>query len=83
MYQVIIPKSIQKQIEKIDNKIRVKIQFSLIQLSIDPFTGKRLEGELKGLWSYRISQYRILYEIKNKELLVWIFKVGHRKDVYK
>ncbi len=83
MYQVIIPKSIQKQIEKIDNKIEVKIQFSLIQLAINPYIGKKLGGELKGLWSYRISQYRILYEIKNKELLVWIFNVGHRKDVYK
>jgi mRNA interferase RelE/StbE len=34
---------------------------------------------------YRIRQgnYRILYTIEDAELLIWVVKVGHRRDVYR
>ena len=44
--------------------------------------GKRLKGELFGLWRYRVGDYRILCQIKDGELLVLVVGVGHRKDVY-
>ncbi|MBK8549808.1 MAG: type II toxin-antitoxin system RelE/ParE family toxin [Ignavibacteria bacterium] len=40
--------------------------------------------ELYGVtYRLRVGNYRILYEIVNKELLLIIFKAGHRKDIYK
>jgi mRNA interferase RelE/StbE len=57
---------------------------------------KRIEGlrdeprppgaeKLSGREKYRIRQgvYRILYEIRNNELLVVVVKIGHRRDVYR
>ncbi|RJX20785.1 MAG: type II toxin-antitoxin system RelE/ParE family toxin [Desulforudis sp.] len=34
---------------------------------------------------YRVRQgvYRIIYEIKNEELVIIVVKVGHRREVYK
>ena len=45
--------------------------------------GKSLAGNLSGLWRYRVGDYRILCEICDKELVVYVFAVGHRKNIYK
>jgi mRNA interferase RelE/StbE len=41
--------------------------------------------KLTGQEKYRVrrGQYRIIYSIQDKELTVWVVKVGHRKDVYR
>ena len=81
-YQIIIAGSAQKQIEKLNNVFQTKIRYALLQLADDPYIGKKLEGEYKGLWSYRVWPYRILYKIRKRELVVWVLKVGHRQGVY-
>ena len=35
-----------------------------------------------GLWRIRSGKYRIVYQVREKELVVLVVKVGHRKDVY-
>ena len=45
-------------------------------------TGKPLHGELTGLWRYRIGNYRVICQIIDKEIVVLVVKVGHRKNVY-
>ena len=44
--------------------------------------GKGLKADLAGLWRYRVGDYRILCQIRDKELLVLVVAVGHRRDVY-
>ena len=44
--------------------------------------GKGLKADLAGLWRYRVGDYRVLCQIKDRELLVLVVAVGHRKDVY-
>jgi mRNA interferase RelE/StbE len=44
--------------------------------------GKGLKADLAGLWRYRVGDYRILCQIKDRELLVLVVAVGHRKNVY-
>lgn len=49
----------------------------------DPRTfGKPLKGDLKGLWRYRVADYRLICSIQDQRLLVLVLKVGHRRDVY-
>ena len=45
--------------------------------------GKSLKADLAGLWRYRVGDYRILCLVKDRELLVLVVSVGHRKDVYR
>ena len=58
--------------------------FTLIEevIAKDPYSGKKLRGKYSGLFSYRFSDYRIIYEIKQKKLLVVVLRVRHRKNVY-
>ena len=44
--------------------------------------GKGLRADLAGLWRYRVGAYRILCQIKDRELIVLVVSVGHRKNIY-
>lgn len=43
---------------------------------------KGLKADPSGLWRYQVGDYRILCQIKDRELLVLVVAVGHRRDVY-
>lgn len=44
--------------------------------------GKPLTGNLKGLWSYRTGDFRIIYQIQKLSRIVFVITIGHRKGVY-
>lgn len=35
------------------------------------------------LWRLRVGDYRIIYEIQDKEVIVLVLRIGHRKGVYR
>ena len=82
-YQIVLPRRIKKKLDKIEIKHYEKILSALEVLSNDPYLGKRLKGELKSYYSYRVWSYRIIYEIKKKELVILIIRIGYRSEVYK
>jgi mRNA interferase RelE/StbE len=49
-------------------------------LKTDPYIGKPLRGDWKGVYSLRTGRYRILYSIKGTT--VELLSVGHRKHIY-
>jgi mRNA interferase RelE/StbE len=42
--------------------------------------GKPLRATLKGYWKLRVGDYRVVYEIRGQEVIV--FAVCHRRHVY-
>lgn len=50
-------------------------------LANQPPLGKSLVGPLKGKWSLRVGDYRILYEFFETRLVV--LTINHRREVYK
>jgi len=44
--------------------------------------GKALLGDLKGLWRYRVGDYRIVAKIEDDKFIVLVVTVGHRREVY-
>lgn len=45
--------------------------------------GKALKNELKGMWRYRIGEYRLICVIDNNTLVITALNIGHRKEIYK
>jgi mRNA interferase RelE/StbE len=45
--------------------------------------GRPLQGEKRGLWRYRVGDYRLICDIQEKRITVMVLQVGHRKDVYR
>ncbi len=84
MHKVVWKDKASKQLAKIDRtmakKIKDKVKSYLAQ---DPVNrGEPLSYEYQGLYRYRFSDYRVIYEVKEKELLIFVVKVAHRKEVY-
>lgn len=76
----------QKSFEKLDFPIQRRIQKFLRERVLKAASprewGKALTGDLSGFWSYRVGEYRLLCKIEDKELLILVVHVAHRKDVY-
>jgi len=69
-----------KNIKVLDREVQVRILRGINILKTNPYVGKPLRGEWKGIYSLRIGDYRVLYQIKKNE--VFLLVVGHRKRVY-
>ena len=46
-----------------------------------PPGARKLEGH-EGLWRVRSGDYRIVYQIENRKLLVLVVRIGNRREVY-
>ena len=82
-YEIYFKESVEKDFLKIPKKDIQKILSRIESLANDP----RPPGyeKLSGQEKYRIRQglYRLIYSVQDKELTVWVVKVGHQKDVYR
>lgn len=82
-YKILFKRSVEKDFRSIPKKDLKKILDRTEMLTEDPRPSgsERLTGKER----YRVRQglYRIVYSIQDNELTVWVFKVGHRKDVYR
>jgi len=44
--------------------------------------GQALKGDLGNYWKYRVGDYRIITQIKDKDLIILALELGNRKDIY-
>jgi mRNA interferase RelE/StbE len=82
-WQLRFSEKAQKDLNAINPEKRKRILTALTIISNDPLSGKKMQGDLKGLYSYRIWPYRIIYKVYKKILLIVIIRIGHRQGVYK
>ena len=83
MYRLVYTKEAKTAIDGLPVKIKRQIKNAVERISANPEIGKCLTQELKGLLSYRFGDYRVIYRVFHKEILVLILTVGHRKDIYR
>lgn len=82
--QIYITRPAQKDLDRLPNKITLKIGVEIQKLADDPFpfSSKKLQF---GNCTYRVrvGDYRVVYEVDSVKKLISITKVRHRKDVYR
>ncbi|NEP12446.1 MAG: type II toxin-antitoxin system RelE/ParE family toxin [Symploca sp. SIO1B1] len=84
IYTIITPKAVQKQLDALPDEVYDRVAVKIQQLAEDP----RPDGvvKMKGSdneYRIRIGDYRVRYEINDKELLILLLQCKHRKDVYR
>ena len=82
MHRLFYTDEAKKQIFRLDNRLREKIRIAAEEIQVNPNVGKPLTRELKGRFSYRVSDYRVIYRVYHAEVIVLILTVGHRRNVY-
>jgi mRNA interferase RelE/StbE len=85
MYELLLRKSAVKELKKIPVNDREKIIDALHILAADPadisLDIKKLVGKLG--YRLRVGDWRIIYDKDDVLRIVSIYKVGHRKEIYK
>lgn len=84
-YEVIFTKKASKQIDKMDGSTQRLIK-GWTDKNLRGTESPRLHGKpLKGsyLWRYRVGQYRILADIDDSVITIFVVEVGHRREVYR
>lgn len=85
MYEVILDRSAEKDLQNLPNNIVKKIIAVLTKLRIDPkpIGVKKLNGIEEDLYRIRSGDYRIIYTITENIKIVNIRRIRHGKDVYR
>ena len=82
-YAVLIERRAQRVLAKIAQPQRDRIIAAIQRLGDEPRPAgvKKLSG--RGAWRIRVGAYRVLYEIRDSQLIVLIVDVGHRRGIYR
>ena len=87
MYEVIFTDSALKELKKLDKPVVRVIKNWVVKNLVDcvdpRMHEKPLKGNLKGVWRYRVGDYRLFAVIQHDKLVIFLFEVAHRKEIYK
>ncbi len=83
-YDIEISATAEKQIRKILQKDQIVVFRRIQELATEPRPqgSRKLQG-YDDVYRIRVRNYRILYSVEDKHLIIIILKVGHRRDVYR
>ncbi len=81
-YNIVYKKSVHRDLKKIKKTEASKIIDQLEKdLSNKPDSYPVLKGQFAGLRKYRVGDYRVIYAILEKNVLV--LRIGHRRNIYR
>ena len=85
-YRIMIPDRVNKKILRFDKNTR-KLLYDYISKNLKDtdnprLYGKALTGNLKGLWRYRIMDYRLIVDIQDERLIIVAVDFEHRSKIY-
>ena len=83
-YEVQILPKVARQIKALSVEVRQDISLTIRSLANEPrpIGVKKLSGE-KDVYRVKAGNYRVLYRIIDKVLVVVVVSVGHRREVYR
>lgn len=83
MYSIKIIPQAQKDLDKIPAKIFPKIKEEILKLEQNPRAHGAIKLTAEQGYRLRVGDYRILYRIDDVLKTVYLYRVKHRKDVYR
>lgn len=85
-YKVILSEKARKALKKLDKQtsslIIGWIEKNLEGCENPRIYGKGLTSNRSGQWRYRIGDYRLICEIQDKKIIIYVLEVGHWKKIY-
>ena len=82
-FSIRIKRSAERELKRLARPDRVRIVAAIDRLAEAPHLGAALKGDLRGLRRLRVGDHRVVYEVRNDELIVLVVRVAHRRDVYR
>ena len=87
VWTIEITRTAEKHIKKLDGPSRrsiVRFLRERLKSAENPRQwGKPLHGDKRGLWRYRVGDYRLICDIQDERITVLVLEVAQRKDIYR
>ena len=81
LYEILYSDMAEEDLSKIDKTTAARIKKRLETIRPNPYIYvKRLSGV--ELFSLRAGDYRVIMDIKNNKMIIFVVKIGHRKSIY-
>ena len=82
MFEVFFTQTSMRQFEKLEKNMQQRIRTALERIKVRPYSFvEKLTSS--PYFRLRVGDYRIILDIKNNELIIFVIDVGHRKNIYK
>jgi mRNA interferase RelE/StbE len=83
-YKVRVHPGVKKDISRLAPPVwkRIKKQINHRLTAKPEYFGSPLRGTLKGLWKFRVGDYRVVYKIDEQQKQISLLLIAHRKDAY-
>ena len=82
-FSIRIRQSASRELARIARPDRTRIVAAIDRLAETPYLGTALKGDLRGLRRLRVGGWRVLYEVRDDELIVLVVRVAHRREAYR
>jgi len=82
-FSIRIKESAARELRRVAKPDRTRIVAAIDRLAETPHLGAALKGDLRGLRRLRVGDYRVVYEVRDEELVVMVVRVAHRRDAYR
>lgn len=84
MYAVEFTSAAARQVRKLPRPAQVRVLGAIELLGTDPRPpgARKLAGEATA-WRMRVGEYRVIYDVFDRSLIVTVVRVGHRCEVYR
>jgi len=81
-YRLELTSRFDKELHKLPRQVMSRIAENIEELKVNPHSFKRLHGELEGLYSMRVGDYRVIYIVDEDKGRVILLSAAHRRRVY-
>ena len=85
-FKILLTEEAQSDIRKLESQLQNRILDKLewMGINVSLLRHQSLQGsKWNNTFKYRVGNYRIIYQLNQKDKILIVLKVGHRRDVYR
>jgi mRNA interferase RelE/StbE len=83
-YSVGLRASAEKQLAALDKPVRERVAAAIDALAETPRPSGAIAMQgAAGLLRIRVGSYRVVYTVSDRELIVLVIDIGHRREIYR
>jgi mRNA interferase RelE/StbE len=83
-YTVEFTASAAREFRALDRQLQRRVSTKVAELAGDPFPPgvRKFQGE-EDHWRIRVGDYRVIYRVEKRRVVIVIVRIGHRREVYR
>jgi len=84
MYEIVLLPDAQRDLARLDRPMQKRIRQRLkwVTQHFDEVRPEPLKSDLSAFYKIRVGDYRMLYQFDRARLVITVFKIRHRREVY-